>query len=163
MKSMILYPMNALVTDQTTRLRKILGSEPSQKQISGILGRPLTFANYTSATPYAGEFDRKKNRNLSRSMESLYCISAVTSEEQRYHQRLIKQNRVPIKANIPDFVKSLANAKSIEQVDISHDTELVLRQEVQSSPPDVLITNFSMLEYMLLRPIEHGIFDKTAQ
>lgn len=162
MKSMILYPMNALVTDQTTRLRKILGSELSQSEIKKLIGRPLTFANYTSATPYAGEFDKKKNKDISASLEKLYCIHSVTPEEKKFQDSLRKQNRLPIKANLSKFIQSLAEAKNIEQIDVSGDAELVLRQEIQSSPPDLLVTNFSMLEYMLLRPIEHEIFDKTA-
>jgi len=28
--------------------------------------------------------------------------------------------------------------------------------------PDILITNYSMLEYMLMRPIERTIFQQTA-
>jgi Lhr-like helicase len=43
----------------------------------------------------------------------------------------------------------------------TRDSELFTRHEVQATPPDVLITNYSMLEYMLLRPLERGIFDKT--
>jgi ATP-dependent helicase YprA (DUF1998 family) len=42
-----------------------------------------------------------------------------------------------------------------------HDAELLTRHEVQESPPDLLITNYSMLEYMMMRPIERPIFDKT--
>ena len=41
------------------------------------------------------------------------------------------------------------------------DTELLTRHEVQASPPDLLVTNYSMLEYMLMRPIERSIFDST--
>ena len=41
------------------------------------------------------------------------------------------------------------------------DVELLTRSEVQASPPDLLVTNYSMLEYMLMRPIERAIFDKT--
>ena len=41
------------------------------------------------------------------------------------------------------------------------DPELLLRHEVQDNPPDLLITNYSMLEYMLLRPIERPIFEQT--
>jgi hypothetical protein len=39
----------------------------------------------------------------------------------------------------------------------------VTRDEVQRAPPDLLVTNYSMLEYMLMRPIERSIFDKTAE
>ena len=42
-----------------------------------------------------------------------------------------------------------------------HDAELLTRHEVQDRPPDLLITNYSMLEYMMMRPIERSIFDRT--
>ena len=32
---------------------------------------------------------------------------------------------------------------------------------MQVAPPDLLVTNYSMLEYMLMRPIERPIFDQT--
>src|SRR6202000_442093 len=46
-------------------------------------------------------------------------------------------------------------------VSLPHDQELFTRHEVQEAPPDVLVTNYSMLEYMLMRPLERGIFDDT--
>ena len=46
-------------------------------------------------------------------------------------------------------------------VERPEDAELLLRHEVQDAPPDLLITNYSMLEYMLLRPIERPIFERT--
>jgi MrfA Zn-binding domain/Helicase conserved C-terminal domain len=44
-----------------------------------------------------------------------------------------------------------------------HDAELLTRHEIQEHPPDLLITNYSMLEYMMMRPIERPIFDKTRE
>ena len=41
------------------------------------------------------------------------------------------------------------------------DPELLTRHEIQEASPDLLITNYSMLEYMLLRPIERQIFTDT--
>ena len=43
------------------------------------------------------------------------------------------------------------------------DPELLTRHEVLAAPPDVLITNYSMLEYMLMRPLERPVFDATRQ
>jgi hypothetical protein len=40
--------------------------------------------------------------------------------------------------------------------------ELVTRPDMQAYPPDLLITNYSMLNVMLNRPNEAGIFSKTA-
>ena len=37
--------------------------------------------------------------------------------------------------------------------------ELVLRSEIRKTPPHILLTNFSMLEYLLLRPDDHPLFD----
>lgn len=37
--------------------------------------------------------------------------------------------------------------------------ELVLRSEMQQSPPHILLTNYSMLEYLLLRPEDSRLFD----
>ena len=37
--------------------------------------------------------------------------------------------------------------------------ELVLRREMRERPPHILLTNFSMLEYQLLRPFDSPLFD----
>ncbi|NQT84568.1 DEAD/DEAH box helicase [bacterium] len=37
--------------------------------------------------------------------------------------------------------------------------ELVLRSEMRSTPPHILLTNYSMLEYLLLRPYDSPLFD----
>src|SRR5262249_17715997 len=48
-------------------------------------------------------------------------------------------------------------------VTLPEDPELITRHEVQEAPPDVLVTNYSMLEYMLMRPLERPIFDRTRE
>lgn len=37
--------------------------------------------------------------------------------------------------------------------------ELVLRREMRAAPPHILLTNYSMLEYLLLRPDDSPLFD----
>jgi ATP-dependent helicase YprA (DUF1998 family) len=37
--------------------------------------------------------------------------------------------------------------------------ELVLRSEMRTTPPHILLTNYSMLEYLLLRPDDSPLFD----
>jgi ATP-dependent helicase YprA (DUF1998 family) len=37
--------------------------------------------------------------------------------------------------------------------------ELILREEIRQRPPDILLSNYSMLEYLLLRPKETPLFD----
>ena len=39
------------------------------------------------------------------------------------------------------------------------ENELVSREQIQQNPPHILITNFAMLEYLLLRPEDTSLFD----
>ncbi len=45
-----------------------------------------------------------------------------------------------------------------EAGDVIHG-EMVLRSEIRNSPPHILLTNYSMLEYLLLRPDDSPLFD----
>ncbi len=40
--------------------------------------------------------------------------------------------------------------------------ELILRREMRDTPPDILLTNYSMLEYLLLRPADCPLFDRST-
>lgn len=40
--------------------------------------------------------------------------------------------------------------------------ELVFRDEMRDSPPHILLTNYSMLEYLLIRPADSPLFDNTG-
>ena len=46
-----------------------------------------------------------------------------------------------------------------EQLNGRMQGELVLRSEMRARPPDILLTNYSMLEYLLLRPGDSPLFD----
>ena len=95
-------------------------------------------------------------------------------EEQEKAQRLLQDlkehGKWPAK---PDLVAWLGEKGSRWQnpktgefrraVTLSDDSELLTRHEVQAVPPDLLVTNYSMLEYMLMRPIERPIFDRTLE
>ena len=61
---------------------------------------------------------------------------------------------------VPGSIETRAGERTVERPE---DVELLLRHEVHDNPPDLLVTNYSMLEYMLLRPIERGIFRQTRQ
>ncbi len=46
-----------------------------------------------------------------------------------------------------------------QHLDDRMDGEQVLRSEMRARPPDILLTNYSMLEYLLLRPRDSQLFD----
>ncbi|MDH7480614.1 MAG: DEAD/DEAH box helicase [Armatimonadota bacterium] len=54
--------------------------------------------------------------------------------------------------------RSRSGYSIIENGQVVHG-ELVLRQEMRTAPPHILLTNYSMLEYLLLRPADSPLFD----
>ncbi|WP_210238130.1 hypothetical protein, partial [Mesorhizobium sp. M1D.F.Ca.ET.183.01.1.1] len=55
LRALVLYPMNALVEDQLTRLRKTFDSPEAHKVMDRrFAGNRIFFGRYTGATPVAG-------------------------------------------------------------------------------------------------------------
>lgn len=161
-RTIIMYPMNALVSDQIGRLRRMIG-DPDNKFISifrnvcGNESRRPQFGMYTGRTPYPGkEPSTKEDRELEKTLAS---ISFPKNEsEKQFFYKLLNEGKIPAKADMRQFLDGLHNSRHIPNVD---DAELITRFEMQQFCPDILITNYSMLEYMLLRPIEKRIWDDT--
>jgi len=150
-RALLLYPMNALVSDQIARLRRLLGDAKVAKAVQGERNRRATFGMYTSRTPYPGKWTPSQNRDrIGKLLEQLY--EGLSSEARR---RLEQEGKWPAK-DLHRFVESSFSTGP-------EDSELFSRQEMQEVCPDLLVTNYSMLEYMLLRPIERSIFEQTAR
>lgn len=136
-RGIILYPMNALVNDQLSRLRRILARGDSPEwQTRNLNGNVIHFGMYTSLCPQTGpvqeEWRRKKLSDYNENMEKDWAKLRDELKETGFWPR-------------PDS------------------PEMLNRWDMQAAPPDILVTNYSMLEYMLVRPIEDPIFRKTRQ
>ncbi|MCE4538520.1 DUF1998 domain-containing protein [Pelomonas sp. P7] len=178
MRALILYPMNALVNDQLGRLRAIFGDPRLVGQFTAWSGRPARFARYTSRTPYAGVRTAKKDPRKLKSFEDFYVDTERTAHDaDSEHQveaaqllsELKKRGKWPAKPSLTDWYGRKGarwqdkNQEFTRAVTLPGDAELLTRHEVQENPPDLLVTNYSMLEYMLMRPIERDIFDATSR
>lgn len=178
-RAMVLYPMNALVNDQLGRLRLLFGDPRIVGRFMNWSGRPARFARYTSRTLYPGVRDEDKDKERLAPIGKYYVDNLETatgakSPEQAAAAKLVnelqKRGKWPSKPDLAAWYGKKGSrwrdAKSGEFkrcVALPSDPELVTRHEVQSSPPDVLVTNYSMLEYMLMRPLERPIFDATRE
>ena len=158
----IMYPMNALVADQISRLRKMIG-DPENSFLSIFLNtvghevRRPQFGMYTGRTPYPGpQTDNNQDCALADSLERLL----PRSEDDPYYQLLLKSGKIPAKSNLKRFIEQLSDGRHETSPD---DAELITRFEMQKICPDILITNYSMLEYMLLRQREDAIWDQTRE
>lgn len=177
MRALILYPMNALVNDQLGRLRSLFGDPRLVKLFKGWSGRPARFARYTSRTPYAGVRTSQKDSLRLRSFDTFYVdvLRRTESEDpeeradaRRFLAALQERGKWPAKPDLAAWLgpkgtpwQDKKTGAFIRGVTMPDDAELLTRHEVQTAPPDLLVTNYSMLEYMLMRPIERSIFDAT--
>ena len=177
MRALILYPMNALVNDQLGRLRGLFGDPRLVSLFNEWAGRPPRFARYTSRTPYAGVRTPRKDSAKFRPFEEFYVeIERAArdpgteghAEAHRLWQALTARGKWPAKPNLRAWLGEKGSrwrhprtGNFVRAVTLPDDTELLTRHEVQCAPPDLLVTNYSMLEYMLMRPIERPIFDLT--
>jgi ATP-dependent helicase YprA (DUF1998 family) len=178
LRALLLYPMNALVNDQLGRLRMLIGDPRVSAQFMAWGGRPARFARYTSRTLYPGVRTGKKDSARLKSIESFYIslleeIADVDSPQHEQATALVEslkgRGKWPSKPDLQGwFGKSGAHWKNragdfVRAVLQPEDAELLTRHEVLASPPDILVTNYSMLEYMLMRPLERPIFDATRR
>ncbi|WP_323740791.1 DEAD/DEAH box helicase [Caenimonas koreensis] len=177
-RAMILYPMNALVNDQLGRLRAIFGDPRLVDQFMTLAGRPPRFARYTSRTPYAGVRRKSKDQERLRPIGKFYVDALERAKEdtedgetaRKLIEELSSRGKWPAKPDLERWYLGPngrfwqnKNGEFIRAVTLPGDSELITRHEVQAAAPDLLVTNYSMLEYMLMRPIERSIFDQTRE
>ncbi|MGW3596013.1 DEAD/DEAH box helicase [Streptomyces sp. NPDC005167] len=137
-RALVLYPMNALVDDQMMRLRKALDSDCVRDWFARRRpGHRFYFGRYTGATPVPGDIGSATGvRTLRREF---------TATEERSHQAQAS------KGDGRYFIPRLDGA------------EMRSRWDMIQAPPDIMITNYSMLNVMLMRSREASVFEKTRR
>jgi superfamily II DNA/RNA helicase len=101
----------------------------------------------------------------------LYPMNALANDQMKRLRRLL-QNYPKITfgryigetdgTNARD--KAIDDFKKIYHQEIILENELFTRKEMQERPPHILLTNYAMLEYLLLRPADSSLFDgKTGE
>lgn len=161
-RTIILYPMNALVSDQVSRLRRLIGDKDEKfigifRESAGQEVRRPQFGMYTGRTPYPGNEPKlSQDRQLERTMKKF--VEASTENQKQYLDQLSNSGKIPAKKDMSAFLEKIHNGQHFPD---ENDAELITRFEMQRFCPDILITNYSMLEYMLLRPIENKIWEDT--
>ncbi len=134
-RALILYPLNALVEDQLARLRAALDGDHARQWLRARrAGNLFYFGRYTGRTPVPGLQDPGK---LKRLRETLIDLEQAVLQ-----------------------VAGSQAARFFPRLDGG---EMWSRWDMQEAPPDILITNYSMLNIMLMRSLEAPIFDLTRQ
>lgn len=139
---LILYPMNALVNDQVKRLRQLLCHQSSD--------RPrIQFGFYTSRTEKEEKVAQQALADELRAYSDEELLSLFSSAEQAEISELVAGSR-----------REVVVTRACELV---QEIQTLSRAEIQQKPPHILVTNYSMLEHMLIRPREREtIFERSA-
>lgn len=161
-RCIIMYPMNALVSDQVSRLRRLLGDHEGRflsifRQCTSSTARRPQFGMYTGRTPYPGPESRLgEDQALAKTLSRVIGSNGSSP----HIEGLRKQGRIPAKEDLAAFVAHLRDGRHVTDPE---DAELITRFEMQATSPDILITNYSMLEYLLFRPREKNIWEDTRK
>lgn len=138
-RAMILYPMNALVDDQLVRLRKALSSDSVTAWLDAHRGgHRFYFGRYTGSTPVLGS----QGHGL------------AVAELRRILRRNEELHAAAKKASDPDLQFFVPNPLS---------SEMRSRWDILNAVPDLLITNYSMLNVLLMRARDQHLFGLTRQ
>lgn len=163
-RTIIMYPMNALISDQISRLRRMIGDQDGNfinifRKTCGKEVRRPQFGMYTGRTPYPGPHSSKvQDRKLEKTLRRVSFPE--NDSEKEFFDHLLQEGKIPAKADMNQFLQNLHDGIHIPN---DEDAELITRFEMQQFCPDILITNYSMLEYMLLRPREKKIWEDTRE
>jgi Lhr-like helicase len=142
LRAIILYPLNALVEDQLRRLRVALESKATHHWLDEHRGHNrITFGRYTSFTPLPGKRDKYRIKKLR---------NTLLQEVDKPYQEIIRG--IESGKYDEDSQWYFANP---------HGGEMWSRWDMQETPPDILITNYSMLNIMMMREVESSIFEQT--
>lgn len=146
-RALILYPTNALVEDQMTRLRQGVRSLRIQSP-----DKPIWFGRYTGSTP--GSKDRPASKAMSADVAAeLKSLQKEFNDLQTAQAKIEEQISVGDKSRDPFDLNQFSDPSS---------GEMITRWDMIANPPDILVTNYSMLNTAMMRSFENPIFTQTA-
>ncbi|NKY38112.1 DEAD/DEAH box helicase [Cellulomonas septica] len=143
-RTLVLYPTNALVEDQMTRLRRAVRILRAQSPHA-----PVWFGRYTGITEGSG---------VKPSKSAAAEVAAGVRGLEKEYEALREANEKSVAAG-----KRSDDLIDLSQFQDPRGGEMLTRWDMIASPPDVLITNYSMLNTIMMRSFEAPIFDKTRQ
>lgn len=132
-RSLILYPTNALVEDQMARLRRAL------RALRAATGSAVWFGRYTSASPGGTSMPGRQGGHP--------AFASIAED-----LRLLCQEYDELAGHGADVAAQMVDPRNCE---------MVSRWDMIQTPPDILVSNYSMLNVMMMRPLEAPIFDQT--
>lgn len=139
-RAFVVYPMNALADDQLVRLRKTLDADPVHDWLDkNRNGNRFYFGRYTGNTPVLGG---ETNPDAVAELQNY-----LKGTEEQYKAAVAHDRQV--------------GGESRFYIPRPDGAELRSRWDMRAAPPDILVTNFTMLNIMLMRKRDSVFFEST--
>lgn len=144
-RALVLYPTNALVEDQMTRLRVALDTKATVEVMTRRFnGNQIHFGRYNSSTPVPGHpYKLAPDGSLKTDTLRVGSLKDKLIELQLVSDGIDSMSKKEGAAT--------AGARQFAPRVAADASEMLYRWEMQHSPPDILVTNASMLSIMLGR------------
>lgn len=164
-RCIILYPLNALAEDQMVRMRKSLddvrpdghGPKPWLEKYAN--GNKLYFGRYTGKTPKSWNDDKRSSQSKREAEKEWEALKAEIKGYYTNFQETGDEVALNAYREKRQLKFSIPNPSCPEE----ESAELNTRQDMIATPPDILITNYSMLNVMLMRDEENNLFESTKE
>ncbi|MCQ9470987.1 DEAD/DEAH box helicase [Pseudomonas alliivorans] len=162
-RALVIYPMNALVEDQMQRLRKTLDSDDAREVMQErFKGNRLYFGQYTSSTPVTGfECHPRIADNKEEKQRRTRRVTRLRDAMQGFKRDQDAALAFDCQAELTNEEGKKASDKTRYIFPSVDGGEMLSRWDMQADPPDILVTNASMLGTMLSREVEESVFTKT--
>ncbi|MFD3406698.1 DEAD/DEAH box helicase [Kribbella sp. NPDC058693] len=145
-RTLILYPTNALVEDQMTRLRRAVRALRQSTPRT-----PIWFGRYTGSTTGSGR--RPQRRAMGEAAAELKALEQDIAG--------LRKSNADARGDRPDaFAPN--QALDLDQFQDPRSGEMLTRWDMIAAPPDIMVTNYSMLNSIMMRQFEEPMFEKTA-
>lgn len=140
LRALLLYPMNALVADQVSRLRKALDSDDVRTFLdNNCKGNRIFFGSYNGDTLKAKGSAAEELEKLKDQTDGL-ALAAQNGD--------CDEDDIYVAPRVSDS---------------SFTSEMLVRDDMQETAPDILITNVSMLSIMMMRCKEQKMLNDTKK
>ncbi|MCF0257505.1 MAG: DEAD/DEAH box helicase, partial [Bacteroides heparinolyticus] len=178
-RALIMYPMNALVADQVARLRKALDSDSVRNFLDNHLAHNnnnpshrIFFGQYNGETIGGGktiddynvlekeQAFRKVADQIKKIVNGYSSLCTYIRDKKAVADNAIgtpqesESNAAYNKAKAAEYIAPRLKTGKIT-------AEMITRWDMQEYPPDILITNYSMLSIMMMRHTESEMIRKT--
>jgi hypothetical protein len=131
-RALLMYPLNALVQDQVDGMRAVLSGKEALSFYDNVLnGNRIYFGQYSGSTLGTGSPTSSNCKIIKKELKNIESLGEILTDEE--------------KSKVPSLDSS----------------EILTRWDMQDLPPDILITNYSMLSIMLTREREQKMIETT--